>query len=110
MFLRVHDAGGAAMKGLRIAYVCADPGVPVFGRKGCTVHVQEVLRALMAAGATVDLFATRLDGDPPVDLREVHVHRLPAAPKGDVAKRERLCLAANEELGEQLRRFGPFDL
>src|SRR6266700_241778 len=31
---------------MRIAYVCADPGVPVFGRKGCSVHVQEMLRAL----------------------------------------------------------------
>ena len=31
---------------MRIAYVCSDPGVPVFGCKGCSVHVQEMLRAL----------------------------------------------------------------
>ena len=31
---------------MRVAYVCADPGVPVFGRKGCSIHVQEVLREL----------------------------------------------------------------
>ena len=29
---------------MRLAYVSADPGVPVFGRKGCSVHVQEVVR------------------------------------------------------------------
>ena len=95
----------------RVAYVCADPGVPVFGRKGCTVHVQEVLRALLAAGARVDLFATRLDGDPPADLTAVRIHRLPAAPKGDVAQRERLCLRGNADTLAQLRReHGGFDL
>ena len=96
--------------GLRVAYVCADPGVPVFGRKGCTVHVQEVLRSLLAAGARVDLFATRWDGEAPADLSAVKVHRLPAAPKGDPAARERLCMEANGAALEQLRRHGPFDL
>ena len=38
---------------MHIAYVCADPGVPVFGRKGCSVHVQEVVRALRRTGARV---------------------------------------------------------
>ena len=42
---------------MKIAYVCADPGVPVFGNKGCSVHVQEMLRAFGRAGAIVDLFA-----------------------------------------------------
>ena len=36
---------------IRVAYVCADPGVPVFGRKGCSIHVQEVLRALLKSEA-----------------------------------------------------------
>ncbi len=49
----------------RIAYVSADPGVPVFGNKGCSVHVQEVVRAMVATGAQVDLFAVRLGGPPP---------------------------------------------
>ena len=31
---------------MRLAYVCGDPGVPVWGTKGCSVHVQEVIRAL----------------------------------------------------------------
>ena len=45
---------------MRIAYICADPGVPVFGQKGCSIHVQEVMRALAARGAEVELWATRL--------------------------------------------------
>ena len=40
---------------MRIAYVSADLGVPVFGRKGCSIHVQEVIRALTAQGAEVEL-------------------------------------------------------
>jgi hypothetical protein len=54
---------------MRVAYICADPGVPVFGRKGGSVHVQEVIRALSRQGLQVDLFATRLDGDPPPVFR-----------------------------------------
>ncbi len=95
---------------MRVAYICADPGVPAFGNKGCTVHVQEVLRSFLAAGAGVDLFASRLDGDSPEDLRAVRVHRLPPAPKGNAAERELRCLKANDELSELLRRSGPFDL
>ena len=40
---------------MRIAYVCADHGVPVFGRKGCSVHVQEIVRAFTRRGVHVDL-------------------------------------------------------
>jgi hypothetical protein len=36
---------------MRIAYVCADPGVPVFGAKGASVNVQGVLGALLRARA-----------------------------------------------------------
>jgi ATP-binding cassette subfamily B protein len=34
---------------MRIAYVCAEPGVPVFGAKGASVHVQGVLGARLRA-------------------------------------------------------------
>src|SRR5260370_42599085 len=63
---------------MRIAYVCADPGVPVFGRKGCSVHVQEMIRAFRRSGADVELFAARADGPLPPELEGVRVHRLPA--------------------------------
>lgn len=97
---------------LRIAYVCADPGVPVFGQKGSSVHVQEVVRALISLGAEVEIFAARTDGDAPEDLAGIKVHRLPRPPKetrGDFVRREAALLAANGELEEALRNAGGFD-
>lgn len=94
----------------RIAYICADPGVPVFGRKGCSIHVQEVLRALCRRGAQVSLFAARFDGAPPTDLNEVTTHPLPFPREGDLAMREQLCLQANQDLRRLLYATGPFEL
>lgn len=94
---------------MRIAYVCADPGVPVFGQKGCSIHVQEVIRAIRRQGAWVELFAARFDGEPPADLAEVPVYRLPEPPKGNLAAREQLCLGANAALFAALEVAGPFD-
>ena len=95
---------------MRVAYVCADPGVPVFGRKGNSVHVQEVVRALMRQGAEVDLFATRLGGGPLPGLKKARVHALPRLPKGDPAVREKAALATNEDLRAALGGAGRFDL
>lgn len=96
---------------MRIAYICADPGVPVFGRKGCSVHVQEVIRALLRRGCQVELFATRFDAETaPRGLEDVIVHRLPPAPKGELAQREELCLKSNDVLEHMLDEAGPFDL
>ena len=95
---------------MRIAYVCADAGVPVFGRKGSSVHVQEVIRALVGQGAAVELFATRRGGEPPADLAELPCHSLPAPPKGDTRQREQAAIAANEALRDMLDARGPFDL
>ena len=68
---------------MRIAYVCADPGVPVFGCKGCSVHVQEMVRAFRKCGAEVGLFAGRIGGEPPEDLHDLPVYKLPANPAAD---------------------------
>jgi glycosyltransferase involved in cell wall biosynthesis len=94
----------------RIAYINADPGVPAFGRKGCSVHVQEMLRAVGQLGARVELFTTTCGGEPSADLQHVRQHLLPPTPKGDLAFRERHCLAANGPLRMMLQREGPFDL
>lgn len=95
----------------RIAYVCADLGVPVFGRKGASVHVQEVLRGLQRRGARVTLFAQRLGAEAPADLNEVEVVALPEIDKtGDAARRARAALAANPALARALHAHGPFDL
>src|SRR5688572_12796554 len=93
---------------MRIAYVCADPGVPVFGRKGCSVHVQEVLRGLLRRGIEVDLFATRIGGPPPGALLPVRVHDLSAVVARGVG-REGARHAANRDVRLALGRSGPFD-
>jgi glycosyltransferase involved in cell wall biosynthesis len=49
---------------MRIAYVSADFGIPVFGDKGASIHIQEMVKAFAALGHDVNLIATRL-GTPP---------------------------------------------
>lgn len=93
-----------------LAYVCADPGVPVFGTKGAAVHVREVVRALRRHGVHVELFATRTGGAPPPDLTDVAVHRLPAEQVGSPVNREVAARAANGPLHEALSAAGPFDV
>src|SRR5687767_10506338 len=95
---------------MRIAYICADPGVPIFGRKGSSIHVQEVIRALIGQGAAVELFATRRGGDPPSDLAPVPYFQLPPPPKGDTRQREASAKMANGALRTLLRERAPFDL
>ncbi len=95
---------------MRLAYVCADLGVPVFGRKGCSIHVQEMIRAFLRQGVHVDLFAMRCEGDRPPGLESLRLHPLPAPPRGDVAAREQAALAANRLIAALLQQAGPFDL
>jgi glycosyltransferase involved in cell wall biosynthesis len=95
---------------MRIAYLCADLGIPVFGRKGCSIHIQEVVRAMQAHGAQVEIFTTRPEGKPPPDLASAPIHALAASLKGDRAWREQAALAANDAVRAILEREGPFDL
>src|SRR5258708_26029842 len=95
---------------MRIAYVCTDAGVPVFGTKGCSIHVQEFIRALAANGAEVRLYATRIGGDPIDGLEDVRVSKLPVKREDSTAGREPAALAANETLRGRLEQDRPFDL
>ncbi len=95
---------------MRIAYVCADPGIGVFGTKGASVHVQEVVRVLHGRGHEVHLCATRTDGPAPADLTDVTLHPLPPVPKGGAAERERAAMAADAHLATVLESLGPLDL
>ncbi len=93
----------------RLAYVSADLGVPVFGRKGCSIHVQEVLRALLRREVEVDLFTTSGEGEPPADLAPVRLHPLPRPDLQDPAAREQASQAGNASLRAALERAGRFD-
>lgn len=100
------------MKGFprSIAYICADPGVPVFGTKGCSVHVQEVVRTFLKSGARVTLFAQRIGGKAPEDLQHIPVIQLPKLDKSSIESRELSALANNALLSEMLSEEGPFDM
>jgi len=93
----------------RLAYISADPGVPVFGRKGASVHVQEVIRALRRQGVDVILFTASLGGEAPADLSDLHVILLPDVAGADSAQRERNALGQNPVLARLLEEHGPFD-
>ncbi|WP_078761711.1 glycosyltransferase [Marinactinospora thermotolerans] len=95
---------------MRIAYVCADPGIPVFGSKGASIHVQEVLRVLLARGARVELFCMRTGGPPPADLAGIPVHEVAPARTGDTATRERMTMRAAAALENLMEAAGPYDL
>ena len=44
---------------MRVAYLNADCGIPVFGDKGASVHIQEMVSAMQGLGADVRMVATR---------------------------------------------------
>ena len=93
---------------MRIAYALLDPGIGVFGTKGASVHVQEVIRALRADGHEVTVFCTRTNDDIPADLADLEVrrHRLP---KGTGAEREQAVAAASASIAAEIAAGG-FDL
>lgn len=95
---------------MRVAYICADPGIPVFGTKGASVHVQEVVKGMLQKGLDVTLFARRLDGETPEALKNLKIRLLPPLPKDSAEARARAALAANKNTVALLKAEGPFDL
>lgn len=111
----------------RIAYVCADRGVPVGGHKGASLHVAEMVRAL-GATADVEIFAARvasadvttLHGAPVVDVggsraaRRAREALLRSSEGGDgeAAAAEAAAVMRNQDLAralERAHRAAPFD-
>lgn len=62
---------------MRIAYLCADPGIPVRGHKGASVHLRSLASALHHRGHDVLLAATAIEGDEPAPTGVV-MERLPS--------------------------------
>ena len=90
---------------MRVAYVCADPGVPVFGTKGSSVHAQEIVRAWGRAGADVTVYCTRAGTDRPADLAGLPVVEIPPH-RADGEERERAIEEAAAALAEAVVRDG----
>jgi glycosyltransferase involved in cell wall biosynthesis len=87
---------------MRIAYVTADFGVPVFGGKGASVHVRELTRALQSQGHDVLILTARVGGEAPPDF-DVRVLEVAAPPGQEVAGRD-LELRAGRYAAELHRR------
>ena len=77
---------------MRLAFVIADPGVPIGGRKGAAIHVHDLARAFGNAGVEVVALASRVEqGIEGVEVREVRldpdveevIRQLHARPEGD---------------------------
>lgn len=98
---------------MHVAYVCTDPGIPVFGRKGASVHVQAVLGALLRRGATVELITPRTGGPVPAGLEQVRVHQTERSSVREPAQREVATQRSDAHAGEildRLHREQPLDL
>lgn len=98
---------------MRVAYVCTDPGVPVFGGTGISVNAQPVLGVLVDRGGQVHVVTTRLGGAPPHRLAGVHVHEIPVAAGGSAARREAEAQSADARVADvldSLHRHQPLDL
>ncbi len=83
----------------RFAYICADPGIPVPGTKGSSIHVASVVAALRAKGLRGTVHCARAKAD---ELVGCSLHRLPTAvksPNVTDAARELRLLGANVPLG-----------
>lgn len=103
---------------MRIAYICADPGVPVHGSTGSSTHVREMVRALVSRGLGVTLLAAcladhrrseapwpsvELTADPLIaELRSRLVGQLRTAGRGTSRASELQALLLNEVVLREL--------
>lgn len=91
---------------MRIAYLLADPGIGVFGTKGASVHVQEIVRALRAQGHHVTVYTLLRglkNGDElvPEDLADLDVRVISMPRAKDRSERELEVGRAAERMAEQ---------
>ena len=89
---------------MRIAYVCADPGIPVYGSKGASIHVQSVLDVLLRRGHEVHLVTPRVGG---TAHPQVTVHALPPVGRGEAAEREIRARRSDAVVAEVLDAVAP---
>ena len=69
---------------MRVAYVCADLGVPVYGSKGASIHVRELIRAFEALGHEVLVVTPRLGGRRPEGFSAPVLHVPAGEERGDL--------------------------
>ena len=72
---------------LEVAYLLPDPGIPVGGSKGASVHVESLCAALARRGADVTLYAARVTG--PMTTRGSESVRVVPIDVGNVSSGQR---------------------
>jgi glycosyltransferase involved in cell wall biosynthesis len=95
---------------MHILYLCTDPGIPVFGRKGASIHVQDMIRAFRRGGHRVTLVARRLGGGPPADLEDLAVVPLPDCGRSVGSDRERVLAELDADIPRVIEGLEPIDL
>lgn len=107
---------------MRIAYISADHGIPVFGSKGASIHIREMIAGFVTGGHAVHLFTARVGGDAALAGTTITKVRAPTNVDGAAAgtdpdilprlQKERrylsIGLAIEAEL-EREHRKGPFN-
>ncbi|WOF24750.1 glycosyltransferase family 4 protein [Microbacterium betulae] len=78
---------------MRVAYICADPGIPVLGTKGASIHVQQIVAAFRRRGDDVTVYCTRVGDAAPTALGDAPIVSLPVA-RGEARRREEAVRAA----------------
>lgn len=91
---------------MRVAYVCLDPGIPVFGTKGASVHIQAMVRELLKLGHQVEIHACRIGDAVPGDLTDVPVQVVPVVGT-DPAQREAAQVEASQIVAHRLMENPP---
>ena len=93
---------------MRVVYVSTDVGVPTFGSKGASVHVQAMLAQFLDRGDEVHLVTPRPGAPPPDHLSRVRVHLLAGPLENDAsgpAGREAAARARDAEVSRTLARL-----
>jgi glycosyltransferase involved in cell wall biosynthesis len=88
---------------MRLLYVSADPGIPILGHKGASVHVRELVTALTAEGASVAIASPRIhpEGDS-LDAQVDFVEIIPIVAKQHGSEAS-LCAAIDDQARELTR-------
>ncbi len=92
---------------MNILYLCADPGIPVRGHKGASVHVRAMCAAFARAGHAVTLVAARLGPD---DGPQPAAHLVDASGSADGSGRETAAASRVVALAQSRLASASFDL
>ena len=74
------------MKLKNFSYICADPGIPVPGQKGASIHVASICKAFSQLGLGGDLYTIRPEGEK-LGTIPIHAMELPPVKSTNLLKK-----------------------